>query len=191
MGLRVLAVGLRTAVETERLGVRIDVRSHLLGVQRGERAHVAPFLVGVVAPDAAADGEPVGDVAIDVNPAEVALVTGVLDDARIVDIGKGHVVAHCLALAACADGVLLHHPVLVDFIPPVGVRVCHVIIVSGLGPAHRVFLRCPPLVYRGLGELRRSAYVHAGLVVELHIGGHIGNGVYDLERLVEGQGEIV
>ena len=94
MGLRVLSVCLRTSVETERLGIRIDIRSHLLGVERCERAHIALVLVSVVAPDTAADLEPVSNHSIDIDPAEITFVTGIFNDSRVVDVGHGHVVSH-------------------------------------------------------------------------------------------------
>ena len=94
VGLRVLSVCLRTSVETERLGIRIDIRSHLLGIEGSERADIALVLVSVVAPDTAADLEPVSNHSIDIDPAEITLVTGIFNDSRVVDVGHGHVVSH-------------------------------------------------------------------------------------------------
>lgn len=86
MRLRILSISLRTAIEVKRLRIRINVRSHLLSVKRIEGTDIAAFLIGIVAPDAGTNLEPVSYLSIDIHPAEIALVTGIVDDTRIVNV---------------------------------------------------------------------------------------------------------
>ena len=88
MCLRVLAISLRTAVEVERLRIRINVRCHLLCVERCERTDIAVVLVRMVAPDARADLHPVRHLPVNVHPAEIAFVTGIVNDTRVVNVGQ-------------------------------------------------------------------------------------------------------
>jgi len=48
----------------------------------------------VITPDASSYGKPVGDVSIDVHPAEIALIASIVYDARVVYVGEGDVIAH-------------------------------------------------------------------------------------------------
>ena len=86
MRLRILSISLRTAIEVKRLRIRINVRCHLLSVNRIQGANIAAFLIGIVAPDAGTNLEPVSYLPIDIHPAEIALVTGIVDDTRIVNV---------------------------------------------------------------------------------------------------------
>ena len=87
--------------------------------------------------------------------------------------------------------MLLHNLVLVDHIPPVRVRICHIVVVTGLSTSPWVFLCLQPLVYHTLGELGHSADIRTGLVVESHVRSHIRHCMDDLERFVIRKSQVI
>ena len=157
MRLRIFFVGLRGSIHS--VIVRIDARNHLLGIETGQRAHIALFPVRQISPDPRTDSEPVGNVGIDIHSSEISLVSGVLYDTWIIDIGQTHVVAHLPALAVDRQGMFLHPFVLVYLIPPVGVRIGYIVRISAVGDAVRILFSLPPLVYRNLREKVGTSYI--------------------------------